>query len=74
MTEANRQTIREAFDRWQDGSGAIADVFAPDMTWRIEGRSLASSQYGSKQQFIDEVLADPDTTASRSNWRRVAPG
>ncbi len=26
------------------------------MVWRIEGRSVASREYGSKQQFIDEVL------------------
>jgi uncharacterized protein len=27
------------------------------MVWRIEGRSAASAEYGSKQQFVDEVLA-----------------
>ena len=32
-------------------------VFAPGMVWRIEGHSAASKEYGSKQQFIDEVLA-----------------
>jgi hypothetical protein len=31
-------------------------VFAPDMVWRIEGRSLASKEYHETQQFIDEVL------------------
>ena len=56
-TEANRETIRRAFDAWQRGTGAIADAFAPQMVWRIEGHSLASKEYGSKQQFIDEVLA-----------------
>ena len=55
-TEANRKTIREAFDAWSEGSGAIVDVFAPDTVWRIEGHSLASKEYASKQQFIDEVL------------------
>jgi uncharacterized protein len=39
------------------GTGAITDVFAPDMVWRIEGQSVASKEYGSKQQFIDGVLA-----------------
>ena len=39
------------------GTGAITDVFAPDMVWRIEGHSLASKEYRDKQQFIDEVLA-----------------
>jgi hypothetical protein len=56
-TEANRETIRKAFDAWSDGTGVIADVFASDLVWRIEGHSLASKEYGDKQQFIDEVLA-----------------
>jgi ketosteroid isomerase-like protein len=56
-TEANRQTIRRAFEAWQDRTGTVTDVFAPDMVWRIEGRSVASGEYGSKQQFVDEVLA-----------------
>jgi uncharacterized protein len=55
-TEANRQVIRQAFDAWQQGAGAITDVFAPDMVWRIEGHSLAAKEYASKQQFIDQVL------------------
>ncbi len=55
-TEANRLTIQRAFDAWRDGTGGITDVFAPDMTWRIEGHSLASKEYATKQQFIDEVL------------------
>jgi uncharacterized protein len=55
-TGANRQIIRQAFDAWQQGTGAITDVFAPEMVWRIEGHSLASKEYDSKQQFIDEVL------------------
>jgi uncharacterized protein len=55
-TEANRQIIRQAFEAWQQGAGAISDVFAPEMVWRIEGHSLASKEYGSRRQFIDEVL------------------
>src|SRR5918912_1123641 len=56
-TEANRSTIRAAFEGWKEGTGAITDVFAPDLVWRIEGHSLASREYRSKQQFIAEVLA-----------------
>ena len=56
-SEANRKIIRQAFEAWRQGTGAITDVFAPDMVWRIEGHSAASKEYGSKQQFIDEVLA-----------------
>jgi uncharacterized protein len=56
-TEANRATIREAFERWRDASAPITDVFAPDMVWRIEGHSVASREYRGAEQFIDEVLA-----------------
>jgi ketosteroid isomerase-like protein len=61
--EANRRIIRDAFDAfdafdaWGDGAGSITDVFAPEMVWRIEGHSLASKEYGDRQQFVDEVLA-----------------
>ena len=54
--ETNRQIISQAFDAWQQGTGYISDVFAPEMVWRIEGHSAASKEYGSKQQFVDEVL------------------
>src|SRR3954468_14739673 len=57
VTESNRQAIREAFEAWQGGTAPITDVFAPDMVWRIEGHSVASGEYGSRQEFVDEVLA-----------------
>lgn len=55
-TDANRAIIRQAFEAWQQGTGAITDVFAVDMLWRIEGHSVASTEYSSKQDFIDRVL------------------
>jgi ketosteroid isomerase-like protein len=54
--EANRAAIRQAFRAWQDGIAPIADVFAPDMVWRIEGHSAASREYPDRQAFLDEVL------------------
>ena len=56
-TEANRQTIRDAFEAWQAGTAPITDVFAPEMVWRIEGHSVASREYANSQQFVDEVMA-----------------
>jgi len=56
-TEANRDVIRRIFDAWQDGTGEITDVFDGDMVWRIEGHSVASREYPSRQAFVDEVLA-----------------
>jgi ketosteroid isomerase-like protein len=57
QTEANRETIRQAFEPWKNGTGSITDVFAPEIVWRIEGHSVASKRYESKQQPVDEVLA-----------------
>ena len=45
-----------AFDAWRAGTQAISEIFAADMVWRIEGHSLASKEYLSKRQFLDEVL------------------
>ena len=55
--ESNRQVIHDAFEAWRDGTGGIADVFARDMVWRIEGHSLASREYRDAPEFVDEVLA-----------------
>ena len=71
--EANREIIRRAFDAWRAGTGPIADVFAPDMVWRIEGHSLASKEYRDRQQFIDEVLGPFGARFSTSDpFRPVA--
>ena len=56
-TEAHRETVRRAFQAWQDGTAPITDLFAADMVWRIEGRSAASREYGSTREFVDAVLA-----------------
>src|SRR4051812_17530527 len=54
--DANRGIVRSAFDAWRDGSASIADLFAPDMVWRIEGQSLICGEYPSTQDFMDQVL------------------
>jgi ketosteroid isomerase-like protein len=70
-TETNRETIRRAFEAWQQGKGNITDVFAPDMVWRIEGHSTASKEYPNKQAFIDEVLA-PFAARFREPFRPIS--
>jgi len=57
LTHANRETVRRAFEAWRDGAGTITDLFATEMVWRIAGRSVVSREYGSRQEFVDEVLA-----------------
>jgi len=56
-TETNRDLVSRAFDAWMAGTSAITDLFAEDMVWRIVGRSVASREYATKQEFVDEVLA-----------------
>ena len=53
----NASVVRRAFGAWQTGTAPITDLFAPDMTWRIEGRSVAAGEYASTQSFVDGVLA-----------------
>jgi len=61
-TETNREIIRQAFDAWRQGTGAITDVFAPDMVWRIEDTRphRKSTAAGS--------------SLSMRSWPRSAPG
>ena len=56
-TESNRKTIWRAFVAWRDEGAPVTDVFAPEMTWRIEGRSVVAGDYANRQEFIDRVLA-----------------
>lgn len=56
-TESNRQIVASAFETWSAGTAPITDLFAEDMVWRVEGHSLVAKTYGSRQEFIDEVLA-----------------
>ena len=56
-TERNRSAMTAAFEAWRDDNTPITEIFAPEMTWRIEGHSAASRSYASTSEFIDEVLA-----------------
>jgi ketosteroid isomerase-like protein len=50
------EIVRNAFDDWMRGTGYISRIFAPDMTWEIVGRSVASGTYSTAQEFEDKVL------------------
>jgi len=56
-TDSSREVVVAAFEAWRDGRAPITDLFAPDLAWRIEGRSAAAGAYGSRQDFIERVLA-----------------
>jgi ketosteroid isomerase-like protein len=53
----HRRIAVAAFEAWQRGEAPITEIFAPQMSWRIEGHSAASGEYRSTQEFVDRVLA-----------------
>jgi ketosteroid isomerase-like protein len=53
---SNREIARDAFAAWATGTGHVTSIFAPDMTFQIEGRSAVAHRYENTQQFLDEVL------------------
>ena len=50
------EIVRKAFDDWMSGTGYVASIFSPDMTWEIVGHSVASAKYSTAQEFQDKVL------------------
>jgi hypothetical protein len=50
QTEANRQWMIETFEAWRDG----AEPWATDKVWRLEGNSIASREYASKHEYLEE--------------------
>jgi ketosteroid isomerase-like protein len=54
--ESNRNIVADVIRSWMNGTGYITSMFAPEMTWEITGRSVASRLYTSAQDFIDGVL------------------
>jgi ketosteroid isomerase-like protein len=53
---SNRERTEKAFRDWQAGTGYITDLLADDLRWTIVGRSEVSKTFGSKDEFVGEVL------------------
>ncbi|MEW6474719.1 MAG: nuclear transport factor 2 family protein [Actinomycetota bacterium] len=58
LEEANKATIKEAFDAWAAGTGGPFTLLEPNATWTIVGNSPVSRTYKSRQEFLDVVI-DP---------------
>jgi ketosteroid isomerase-like protein len=56
--QANKATIRAAFDEWAAGTGGPFALLAQDATWTIVGTSPVSRTFESRQEFLDAVI-DP---------------
>ncbi len=52
----NKAAIQKSFDAWSSGTGSPYDLLADDVRWTIEGNSLASKTYPSREAFMSEVI------------------
>ena len=52
----NVELVQAAFENWRKGTSGVFDLLAPDAQWTIVGNSVVSKVYGSRQQFLDEVI------------------
>jgi ketosteroid isomerase-like protein len=56
VVDDNKTLVAESFDRWRVGTGSPFELLAPDAQWTIVGSSPLSKTYGSRRQFLDEVI------------------
>src|SRR2546426_8890179 len=56
-TEArNKTAVQASFDAWKAGAGSPFDLLADDATSTIVGRSDSSRTYGSREDFMRDVI------------------
>lgn len=52
----NKAIVSQSFDAWRSGTGSPFDLLADDARWTIEGNSVASKTYPSKEDFLRDVI------------------
>jgi uncharacterized protein len=52
----NKAAIQSGFDAWRDGTGSPFDLLADDARWTIEGASLMSKTYPTREALMSELL------------------
>jgi ketosteroid isomerase-like protein len=52
----NKAAVEAGFEAWASGTGSPYDLLADDARWTIEGYSLASKTYPSREAFLREVI------------------
>lgn len=52
----NKAAVEAGFEAWAAGTGSPYDLLAEDARWTIEGYSLASKTYPSREAFLREVI------------------
>jgi ketosteroid isomerase-like protein len=54
--EANKAAVEAGFEAWKAGTGSPFDLLADEASWTIEGNSVASKRYPTKETFLAEVI------------------
>lgn len=52
----NKAVVSQSFEAWRTGTGSPFDLLADDARWTIEGNSLASRTYPTKEDFLRDVI------------------
>lgn len=54
--DQNQAAVEAKFDAWKAGTGNPFELLADDAHWTIEGNSVASKRYPTKEAFLAEVI------------------
>lgn len=54
--DQNKAVVEAKFDAWKAGTGTPFELLADDASWTIEGNSVASKHYPTKEAFLTEVI------------------
>lgn len=52
----NKAIVSQSFEAWRSGTGSPFDLLADDARWTIEGNSVASKTYPTKDDFLRDVI------------------
>lgn len=56
ITVQNKAAVQAKFEAWQAGTGNPFELLADEASWTIEGNSVASKTYATKEDFLREVI------------------
>jgi uncharacterized protein len=55
-TQENKAAVVASFDAWKAGTGNPFELLVDEANWTIEGNSVASKRYPTKEDFLREVI------------------
>ncbi len=54
--QQNKAAVEAKFEDWKAGTGNPFELLADEASWTIEGNSVASRTYATKEDFLREVI------------------